>query len=132
MKKRVKKQMMIGTGFIARLNGHDKPHEYNYVCDLIPKCKPITTLREEQSKGGREMTIDDAKRQIEAQKNLIEDLSNKLAEAEKKIEGMQNVLKFYANPVRYVSSEMNMCGHPGKHEITIDNGRRARKALGEE
>ena len=43
---------------------------------------------------------------------------------------LREVLQFYADPNRYKSTSVHMCGHSTGQSVMIDGGRKAREALG--
>ena len=46
------------------------------------------------------------------------------------IERLREAMQFYADPNRYKSTSVHMCGHSTGQSVMIDGGRKAREALG--
>lgn len=46
------------------------------------------------------------------------------------IERLRGAMQFYADPNRYKSTSVHMCGHSTGQSVMIDGGRKAREALG--
>lgn len=46
------------------------------------------------------------------------------------IDKLRDAMQFYADPNRYKSTSVHMCGHSTGQSVMIDGGRKAREALG--
>jgi len=46
------------------------------------------------------------------------------------VERLREAMQFYADPNRYKSTSVHMCGHSTGQSVMIDGGRKAREALG--
>jgi hypothetical protein len=51
-------------------------------------------------------------------------------QAADEIEKLRDAMQFYADPNRYKSTSVHMCGHSTGQSVMIDGGRKAREALG--
>ena len=50
--------------------------------------------------------------------------------AVREIQKLREAMQFYADPNRYKSTSVHMCGHSTGQSVMIDGGRKAREALG--
>jgi len=51
-------------------------------------------------------------------------------ELQREINQLRDAMQFYADPNRYKSTSVHMCGHSTGQSVMIDGGRKAREALG--
>lgn len=79
-----------------------------------------------------------AVREIERQRAENEQLRDQIYESipkwqanemQREINRLRDAMQFYADPNRYKSTSVHMCGHSTGQSVMIDGGRKAREAL---